>query len=142
LDRNRRRDSGEGPSRPDQHQEARRKQLKVTQTGSRGTSFGEWVEGTAVNAGGGALGGAGMAGVGHLNRAPQNFQAPEGFTPRAPRTDLHMSIDGTVGGVGAGIAGAVNEVRSNEPGDEESPRKETKVQQSSPQERSVRDAFG
>lgn len=39
LDRDRRRDPGEGPPRPDQHQETRRKQLKVTQTGSPDTSL-------------------------------------------------------------------------------------------------------
>ncbi|MFE0375379.1 WXG100 family type VII secretion target [Streptomyces inhibens] len=94
--------------------------------------------GTAANAVGGAAGGAAVAGIGRLNQPTEGFQAPEGFTPAPPRDGPSMSIDGPMGGISAGLAGAGQAVAQ---GDDEGEEKKPEAN-SAPQNRSVKDTFG
>jgi hypothetical protein len=94
--------------------------------------------GTAANAVGGAAGGAAVAGAGRLNQPSEGFQAPEGWTPPPAREGPSMSIDGPLGGISAGLAGAGQAVVQ---GDDEGEAKKTEAQ-SAPRNRSVKDTFG
>ncbi|WP_432143888.1 WXG100 family type VII secretion target [Streptomyces sp. bgisy084] len=94
--------------------------------------------GAAANAVGGAAGGAAVAGIGRLNQPTEGFQAPEGFVPAPPRDAPSMSIDGPMGGISAGLAGAGQAAAQ---GDDEGEEKKPEAR-SAPQNRSVRDTFG
>jgi hypothetical protein len=98
----------------------------------------DFMWGTAANAVGGAAGGAAVAGIGRLNQPTEGFQAPEGFTPAPVREGPSMSIDGPMGGISAGLAGAGQAVVQ---GDDEGEEKKPEAQ-SAPQNRSVKDTFG
>lgn len=98
----------------------------------------DFLWGTAANAVGGAAGGAAVAGVGRLNQPTEGLQVPEGFTPAPERSGPAMSIDGPMGGISAGLAGAGQAVAQ---GDDESEKKEPEAK-SAPRQRSVKDTFG
>ncbi|GAA5615465.1 WXG100 family type VII secretion target [Streptomyces platensis] len=98
----------------------------------------EFAWGTAANAVGGAAGGAAVAGVGRLNQPTEGFQVPEGFIPAPERSGPALSIDGPMGGISAGLAGAGQAVVQ---GEDEAEEKQPDAK-STPQSRSVKDTFG
>ncbi|MGY5131193.1 WXG100 family type VII secretion target [Streptomyces nigrescens] len=103
-----------------------------------GTTWTDVAWGTAGNLVGGATGGAAVAGAGRLNQPTEGFQAPEGFTPAPPKEGPSMSIDGPLGGISAGLAGAGQAVAQGE----EEPEKKEPEAKTTPQNRSVKDTFG
>ncbi|MFJ9471515.1 WXG100 family type VII secretion target [Streptomyces caniferus] len=98
----------------------------------------DFLWGTGANAVGGAAGGAAVAGVGRLNQPTEGLQVPEGFTPAPERSGPAMSIDGPMGGISAGLAGAGQAWAQ---GDDEPEKKEPDAT-SAPRKRSVKDTFG